>query len=320
MPEISIIVPAYNAENYIRECLNSIVSQTFKDKELLIIDDGSTDSTGRIVDEYERNYSFVRAYHQENKGLYRTREIAIGLAKGNYIGWVDADDYILPEMYEKLYNAIQTNNSELAICGYEFFPERINTKDKWVQPYKGKVDIYFIEHNSQPWNKLVKKELINRLCIEKHFVDCHDEIYIRVLMEAKNPVVINEDLYMYRATGGMSSSYKNVEHYEKYIEASKKLLNIMKSVTNDKYWLDYFKNRITYYRLMTLIVASNAEDKSKYCEVQEALRSENPQFYKNQHYWPILINNYGKIKSIIIGSIVPKSYDLTKLICKVAFK
>ena len=319
-PKISIIVPAYNAEKDIRECLDSIVNQTFKDIELLIIDDGSTDLTGSIVDVYEKKYSFIRVYHQENRGLYRTREIALSLAAGEYIGWVDADDYILPDMYEKLYKAVIDNDSELAICGYEFFPDRITTKDKWVQPYNGTVDIYFVEHNSQPWNKLVKKELIDRLEIAKHFVDCHDEIYISILMEARNPVVINEDLYMYRALGGMSSGYKNVKHYERYIKASTALLDIMRTVTKEKYWVDYFKNRITYYRLMTMIVASNAGKKSKYYEVQGDLKREEPKYNKNQHYWSILNKNYGHIKSLVIGTVVPNSYWLTRILCKVAFK
>ena len=94
MPALSIIIPAYNAERHIEQCVNSVLSQTLHDIEIIIIDDGSLDKTGFILDELAKGYENVRIIHQENQGLYKTRDLGLKLALGDYIGWVDADDYV----------------------------------------------------------------------------------------------------------------------------------------------------------------------------------------------------------------------------------
>lgn len=214
MPKVTVIVPAYNAEPYIEQCADSILHQTLNDMEVIFIDDGSTDRTGEIIDNLVKGYSNVRVIHQQNKGLYKTREIGLALATGDYVGWVDADDYVERNMFEILFNAALTNDSELVICDYSWFPEKITTKEKWFREYAGRVDTTFVERNSQPWNKIVKRELMERLNIGAYFVSCFDEIYIRILMAAKNPITIRQPLYNYRVGGGtMSSSYTNVTHY-----------------------------------------------------------------------------------------------------------
>ncbi len=211
MPNVTVIIPAYNAEPYIEQCANSILNQTLSDIEIIFINDGSTDQTGSILEKLTAEYQNARVIHQENKGLYKTREIGLSLATGDYIGWVDADDYVEEDMFEIMYRAAVENNSELVICDYSWFPEKIATKEKWFREYRGKVDTTFIERNSQPWNKIVKRELMERLHVGSYFVSCFDEIYIRILIEAKNPFTLNQELYHYRVGyGTMSSSYTNV--------------------------------------------------------------------------------------------------------------
>ena len=129
MIAVSIIVPAYNAEQYIGQCMDSLVAQTLREIEIITINDGSTDKTGEILEKYAEKYENIKVYNQENKGLYKTREIGIGYAIGEYVGWVDADDFVKPTMYEELYNAAVQNNSELAYCNYEFY-----TKGKKTLP------------------------------------------------------------------------------------------------------------------------------------------------------------------------------------------
>ena len=133
MPKVSIIIPAYNAEKYIVECVNAVLNQTLDDIEAIIIDDGSTDKTGVLIDELTKDISFAKVIHQENKGLYKTREIGLSLATGDYVGWIDADDYPELNMFEVLYNAALEHDSELVICDYSWFPEKIGTKEKWFR-------------------------------------------------------------------------------------------------------------------------------------------------------------------------------------------
>ena len=317
MPKVTVIVPAYNAEKYIGQCATSLLSQTLDDIELIFINDGSTDKTPLIIAELIQGHSNVHLFNQENKGLYKTREIGLAKATGEYVGWCDADDYVEPQMYERLYQAAKAHDSEMAYCDYSWFPEKIKTKDKWFREYQGKVNVNFVERNSQPWNKIVKRELLERLEIGKHFVSCFDEIYIEVLLTAKNPVAVKEKLYNYRVSNStMSSSYTNVQHYQKFITASKELKTVVQPVIkNDKYWQDYFDYRIIYYTLMTMVVAANADDKNIYMDCKNALR-KSP---LNQHVKPIMDYNFGTLKSLVLRDIIGKNYPLARMICKVAF-
>ncbi|MGM0167266.1 hypothetical protein IGI39_002246 [Enterococcus sp. AZ135] len=117
MCEISIIVPVYNVEKYLNKCVDSILNQTFKDFELILVDDGSPDNSGLICDEYAKKDSRVKVIHKENGGLSDARNAGIDVAKGKYLGFIDSDDYISEDMYEFLYTNIVKEDADLSICG-----------------------------------------------------------------------------------------------------------------------------------------------------------------------------------------------------------
>lgn len=321
MPKVSIIIPAFNAEKYLRECLDSVVAQTLKDIEVLLINDGSTDQTADICQEYADRHSFVRLINQDNCGIFRTRAKAISWAKGEYIGWVDADDYVVPEMFETLYNAAVSKQSDLVYCNYTYFPKAISTKQKWFKPFHGVKNVNFVERNSQFWNKLIKKQLLLDSGICQMLPTCFEESMIKVLLMAQRPVALDQELYYYRVgAGSMSSRYKKVDYYTKFVEASRQLCNNMGKDFSDSYWKDYFAFRVIYYQLMTLIVAANAGNKDDFYRIRKALRAERPQYWKNQHYWPVLTGIYGRIKAFLIGYVVPGNYALTRIMCQFAFR
>lgn len=122
MPKVSVIVPAYNSEQELKACLDSLVEQTEKDIEIIVIDDGSTDKSIEIEEEYKNNYPNIRVYrNKENLGQSETRNRGIQLAEGDYIAFLDSDDYVNPEMYEELYKAaIDNNMPELIVTGLTF--------------------------------------------------------------------------------------------------------------------------------------------------------------------------------------------------------
>ena len=321
MKKVSIIVPAYNTEQYIEKCANSVLHQTLKDIEILFIDDGSTDNTGIILDKLVAGHTNAQVVHQKNKGLYKSREIGLSLVSGEYVGWVDSDDYVEPQMYETLYNAAINHESELVICDYLWGPGKNKIKGKWFREFTGTIDTSFVEQNSQVWNKIVKRDLMTRLDIGSHFESCYDEIYIRVLMEAKNPVTINQPLYHYRLSKGtMSSSYTNVAHYRGFVKASEELRKVMQPVLKDSYWKDYFDNRVAYYLLATMIVAANAGDAEAYENNLMELQAMTPAYNKNQHFWIILKRNFGGLKALLIGKVIPSNYKIAHFICKMAFR
>ena len=117
MPEISIIVPVYNCEKYIEKCINSILNQTFKDLELILIDDGSSDKSGEICEEFKQKDSRVKVIHEKNSGVSIARNVGINIAKGKFIGFVDSDDYLSSDMYEFLYENLKNSSADISVCG-----------------------------------------------------------------------------------------------------------------------------------------------------------------------------------------------------------
>ena len=124
-PKITVIIPAYNIENLITRCVESVVKQTYPEEliQILVVDDGSTDDTGRIIDELAEKYSNVTALHEPNGGSSKARNYALSKAEGDYIGFVDSDDYISPFMYEKLVDALIRNNALMAQTGRDEIAE-----------------------------------------------------------------------------------------------------------------------------------------------------------------------------------------------------
>lgn len=117
MPEISVIIPVFNVENYLGKCLDSVLDQTFNDFEVILINDGSTDGSAAICEEYSRQNERIYYISQENQGLGRTRNIGVDAAHGKYILFVDSDDYIARNMMEILYNNILSSGADIATCG-----------------------------------------------------------------------------------------------------------------------------------------------------------------------------------------------------------
>lgn len=119
MTAISVIVPVYNVKPYLRSCVDSILAQTLPGIEIILVDDGSTDGSGLICDEYARQNKCIQVIHKENGGLGSARNAGLDAARGAYIAFVDSDDCIAPEMYQRLLCALRENNAELSICGYQ---------------------------------------------------------------------------------------------------------------------------------------------------------------------------------------------------------
>lgn len=123
MPELSIIVPVYKVEKYLPRCIDSILAQTFGDFELILIDDGSPDGCGRICDEYAKKDKRIVVIHQKNMGVSAARNAGLDIARGRYIGFVDSDDWIEPQMYEVMMDAIRENGADMAVCGVRYADE-----------------------------------------------------------------------------------------------------------------------------------------------------------------------------------------------------
>ena len=116
---ISVIVPVYNVEAFLEKCVDSLIAQTYQNLEIILVDDGSTDSSGRLCDELKKKDPRIVVVHKENGGLSSARNAGIAVAKGDYFGFVDSDDYVEPDMYETMLKAVQSHGLDIACCGRE---------------------------------------------------------------------------------------------------------------------------------------------------------------------------------------------------------
>lgn len=119
MDKISIIVPVYNVERYLERCIESLLQQTYKELEIILVDDGSPDNCPAICDFYAQKDVRIRVIHKKNGGLSDARNAGTRCATGAYIGFIDSDDFVEPDMFEKLYKAIKKENADIAVCGFE---------------------------------------------------------------------------------------------------------------------------------------------------------------------------------------------------------
>ncbi len=172
MDKISVIVPIYNIEKYVRHAVDSIIQQTYTNLEIILVDDGSTDGSGAICDEYAAKDSRIKVIHQKNGGLSLARNVGIDMATGDFLGFVDGDDYIEPEMYQRLYDALADNDAQISICRFRYVgaKEERNEKIEICDEILSGKDILFkkrIRKHSwgwgYAWNKLYKKEIFDHL-------------------------------------------------------------------------------------------------------------------------------------------------------------
>lgn len=171
---ISVVVPIYNMEKYLEKCINSIINQTYTNLEILLIDDGSTDKSKLIIDKFAREDSRIKAYHKKNGGLSDARNYGIKKATGEYIGFVDSDDYIEKDMYEKLYNNLIKYKADISVGSFNIIYENDNIKkieyksvfDKTsVLDSEEAIKLLFSKNDfgNFAWNKLYKKKLFNNI-------------------------------------------------------------------------------------------------------------------------------------------------------------
>ena len=132
---ISVIIPVYKVEKYLDECLASVTGQTYRNLEIILVDDGSPDRCGEICDQWANKDNRIRVIHKQNGGLADARNAGIDVATGDYISFVDSDDYVDEDFLEGLYSALKKFNTKLAICNMTTFDENGKTDEKFCQPF-----------------------------------------------------------------------------------------------------------------------------------------------------------------------------------------
>lgn len=221
--KFSIIVPVYNVEKYLRRCVDSILNQTYKDFECILVDDGSTDNSGKICDEYVKLDSCVKVIHQSNKGVSAARNVGLDIASGEYICFCDSDDTVSRDLLMSLNNEISLSHPDVIIYG---FTEVFNNY-KCEHIYKKGTLLNEIQDNlltdewmNVAWNKCVKKSLLH----EKRFpegVVYEDRFFIpEIMLSINSCIIIDKSLYNY---------YKNIPESITMVKKSNRIIDLVHS-------------------------------------------------------------------------------------------
>ena len=213
---ISIIVPVYNVELYITKCIDSIICQTHSNLDIILINDGSIDLSGEICDKYAQYDSRIRVVHKQNGGQSQARNVGLSMAKGDYIGFVDSDDYIEPNMYEKLLYYMKVNHSDIVECGVKniYSDGVVYEESNQVFCYSGKeaLEKHLKEPNSSKspraavWSKLFKTSIIKDIQFPEGKI--HEDFYFtyRSLINAKKYCWVDCCLYCHIYTNMTSTT------------------------------------------------------------------------------------------------------------------
>ena len=207
--KISVIVPVYNAEKYLDRCVESIINQTFKDFELILVDDGSTDDSGVLSDKLATKDKRIKVFHKENGGVSSARNIGLDNALGKYVAFCDPDDFIHPQMYEILYKFAKDNDAECVVCNFESFSDFNNIKvqditlENKYECFSGKQAYEYIRLSDKRnmlgcvWNKLFLKSSIHNLRFNTSLSYGEDLCFVLTFLSTIESMIVLNDLFLY---------------------------------------------------------------------------------------------------------------------------
>ena len=296
---VSVVVPIYKVEPYLRQCIDSILGQTYKNLQVLLIDDGSPDGCGEICDEYAQKDHRIEVFHTGNNGLSAARNLGICKAKGDLISFIDADDWIEPRMIEVLHETLERTKADVSVCSFvkEFpsssmficFDEKIYEGEEILDALLDK------KYNYSVWNRLYRRELFRgvRFPEGKYYEDIFSALAI--LREAGKMVCISEPLYHYRVRQDSISQTHTAKILFDYADAN---------LSNYRYFHEHVKeaaddrpDRVTRLAAGGIIkvwcwwYGCSGEEKQKYRgrieELTEFSRNHIPLFGYSS--WPLIL-------------------------------
>ena len=301
MDKISIIIPVYNVEPYIRKCLDSVLNQTYTNLEMLLINDGSTDNSGIICNDYAAKDSRIRVFHKANGGVSSAKNVGLKHMTGKYVGFVDSDDWIEPDMYEILHTAIRDSNADISIASYfkdtdntsvamtnmKQIPNRvINIKEMLLYPLQRD---YYMGFCGYLWNKLFSADVFlkNNLQFDENINYAEDLLlYTRAVTEGDcKGFYVDKPLYHYRQRPESIAHSKSVNVKTDLLKAYKKVEQIFtqKGYSDIGYWARGF---YCYHASVIAEIALKNNDKKTLDLMQIEIKTHLEDYIKTNEEFP----------------------------------
>ena len=241
--KISVIVPVYKVEEYLNKCVDSIINQTYKNLEIILVDDGSPDSCGKICDEYAKKDNRIKVIHKENGGVSSARNIGLDVATGDYVGFVDSDDWIDIDMYELLIDISIKHNCDIARCTYRDYIDNrfkeIKNDGKEIILNSDEAIKLILEPkiNRGVWTTLYKCKTIKNVRFSDKYKVCEDYIFNYYAMKQAEKIVIkNISKYVYVIRDKSLSNTYNGDNYILSINIAKEIYENEKNNKNLKFY------------------------------------------------------------------------------------
>lgn len=323
MPKVSVIVPVYNVEKYLRECLDSIINQTLHDIEIICVDDGSTDSSYAILQEYARKDTRIILLQQENSGAGVARNIGMRIAKGKYLSILDADDFFERNMLEKAYQQCEKDMADICVFRsdrydtqaekYEaipwtikqkYLPDEIPFAAKSIYPY------IFQIFNGWSWDKLYRRDFIKQTGLEFQGLRTTNDAFFVFLanVQAKSITILDDILAHHRVNTYTSLSVTREKSWDCCWQAisaiRQELINREQFVLVEQSFINWSLHFLLW-NVYTLQDSSRdkliAEMKNQYFEILELPKYSKTYFYDQSEYWEYLqiMQNGTSVKSQI---------------------
>lgn len=303
---VSIIIPCYNAEKTIKKCLDSVINQTYKNIEIIVINDGSVDRTNEIIKPFlidER----IKYYNRTNHGIGKTRNFGIKEASGKYITFLDSDDYLVENAIEKFYEIAEKNNLDLVISDYYKVKEKQEyekIKSFPVIDIKNNPNL-ILDVNLAPWNKLYKTDLIKGIYFEENLKYEDAPFVIKSMLEAKKIGKLNEPTHYYVVNPESETTIRDEKIFDIF-----KILDIIGD------YVKKYKFLTNIYKRLVVRIICNYNIQQRY---QKKIKLSNRFIDEGFKYMKKIDNDYknneyfksrGRIKSLI-----EKHKLLTKIYC-----
>ena len=257
---ISVIIPIYNVEKYIRKCFESLLKQTYKDLQIIVVNDGSKDNSINIINEYIDKFKCIEIINQENMGVSIARNNGLKYAKGEYTLYIDPDDFIDEKMIETMYKSAVGNNSDIVLCGYYLYYQSTEKKIKVEYDLNSnkvysneKIIDMMLRHEiqGQLWNKLFKTKVLieNNFTMEKG--RAIEDVFpvFKIVCNVKRISYVDEILYYYRQNETSTIHTKNVKIMNDYYYAMTCILNYINENN-----ISVNKNSIKIFKATALLV------------------------------------------------------------------
>lgn len=309
--KVSVIVPVYNVEKYLRKCLDSLVNQTFSDYEVILVNDGSTDNSQNIIDEYASKYPCIKALKKDNGGMSSARNVGLDVATGDYYAFVDSDDFVELDFLEKMYNKAIQEESDVVICDYYALNEEEKRMIKCHMNFSPEQKREYLLSPPMVWSKLIKKDILKKVRFKEGIYYEDLDICVRMIPFINRVSFVDEPLYDYylQHSGSiMTQKTFNVHLLDIFsvLEDAKKALQV-----------DYLREIEYIYithllRTATLRFLDYPKTKEYLIKINNTMENTFPNWKENEYY-----NKCSTKVKLICFLAIHRMYGILKLIKKI---